>query len=117
MVVVFQKLFYGQVGLHLDIAMDELMVADRIDAVKVVQVYQEFAGSFARRKVRAVVKDKTESRGEIVPLHTGFQLIGVHFFFAMAFALLLDGLNINYRAGKGVGAAHHHGHAFFFAWE
>ena len=51
-VVVFQDLFYGQVGLHLDIAMDELVVADWIDAVEVVQVDQEFAGPFAHREVR-----------------------------------------------------------------
>ena len=69
-VVFFQELFYGQAGLHLDLAVDELVVADRIDAIEVVQVDQEFAGPFARREIRRVVKDEIEGWGEIAFSHT-----------------------------------------------
>ena len=95
-VVFFQELFYGQAGLHLDLAVDGLVVADRIYAVKNVQVDQEFTGPFARSQVRTVVKDKGESRGKVVLRHTFFQVLGVYFFFTVAFVLFFDGRNINH---------------------
>jgi hypothetical protein len=115
LVVVFQELLYGHVGLQLDIAMDEFMIADRIDAVEIVQVYKEFAGSFACHEIRTVVQDKSEGWGEIAFGHATFQVFGMRFFHAVAVVLALDGRQINYRSGKGVGAAYHHGHAFFFS--